>query len=113
VSPHFRISETGLYIPVVDSSKGEPRFKCTVIVKHRDGENTYCQKPFWTEREYVNHVTRCSAEHVDEIRKAAPSTRQPDWMTGQNVTDWEDWLDKQDAGGESNRAKVIQGRKKF
>jgi hypothetical protein len=45
--PHYRVTDTGLMIPVVDSSKGEPRFKCTVITGSRDGENTLCGKPFW------------------------------------------------------------------
>ena len=52
-------------------------------------------------------------EHADVIRAASRTERLPDWMGPGNATDWEDWLDKTDAGGVSNRQKVIRGSKKL
>lgn len=112
--PHFKVTESGLMIPVIDSSKGEPRFKCTVIVKSVDGENTLCGKPFWIATDYERHVAKCSAEHVDEIRRAAPSSRMPAFYGPESgIPDVEAWLRKQDASGTSNARKVAEGRRKM
>lgn len=112
--PHYKVTESGLMIPVVDSSKGEPRFKCTVITSTKDGEHTYCQKPFWDAASYEAHVAKCASEHIDQIKQAAPSTRMPAFYGPEaGIPDLERWLDKQDAAGESNRQKVIRGSKKM
>jgi hypothetical protein len=110
--PHYRVTESGLMIPVVDSSQGEPRFKCTVITGVDDGENRYCGKAFHDPHSFERHTIRCSEEHMGAIREAAPSQRLGA-LSPQNQTDWEDWLDAEDASGTSNRRKVIEGRKKF
>jgi hypothetical protein len=101
----------GVYVFV--PKEEPPRFRCTVIVNHDDGENTICGEPFWSVEALAAHAANCARKHQDAIQKAAPSNRLPDWLTQRNVTDWEDWLDEADAAGETNRSKVIAGRKKF
>ena len=107
----WRTNERGLYIFIPDDEP--PRFHCTVIVRHEDGENTICGTPFHDERQYLRHVTACARRHHDVIQKAAPSSRLPDWLTSKPVTDWEVWLSERDAAGVSNQQKVIEGRKKL
>jgi hypothetical protein len=112
--PHFKITESGFYIPVVDSSQGEPKFKCTVITGVDDGENQYCGKAFHDPHSFERHTIKCSEEHMGAIREAAPSSRLPGFYGPEaGIPDVEGWLDREDVTGESNRAKVIRGRKRM
>lgn len=112
--PHYRVTETGLMVPVIDSSKGEPRFKCTVITGSHDGENSYCGKAFHDPHSFERHVARCSEEHLDAIREAAPSSRLPAFYgETAGIPDVEAWLDEQDAAGVSHRQKILEGREKL
>jgi hypothetical protein len=92
----FQDHRSGFYIPVVDSSQGEPKFKCTVITGVDDGENRYCGKAFHDPHSFERHTIKCSEEHMGAIREAAPSQRLGA-LSPQNQTDWEDWLDAEDA----------------
>lgn len=107
----FKVTDTGLYVFVPDDR--EPRFTCTTIVASQDGEHRLCGERFADEGKWLRHVTRCAQRHSEEIQKASPSNRLPDWLGPGNATDYEDWLDEADAGGETNRRKVIRGAKKF
>lgn len=108
----FKVNETGLYVYVPHAEP--PRYKCSVIVKFDDGERTLCQKPFWDARQYQTHVTRCAAEHIDEIRQARLSERLPAFYGPESgIPDVEAWLDREDPNGETNRAKAIEGRLKL
>jgi hypothetical protein len=103
--PHFKITESGFYIPVVDSSQGEPKFKCTVITGVDDGENQYCGKAFHDPHSFERHTIKCSEEHMGAIREAAPSSGLPVLLRAADTRRWEDWLDREDADGESNAAR--------
>jgi hypothetical protein len=109
----FKLNERGLFVFVHEDRR--PIGKCTVITSCTDdGEVTHCNTPLFTPREYQQHVARCSAEHIDAIRKAGPRTRMPGFHGPEaGIPDVEAWLQKQDTNGVSNREKAIRGEKRL
>jgi hypothetical protein len=110
----FKASETGVMIWVPDERR--PVGKCMVITHLTDdGVATYCGTPFYSQAEMERHTARCAAQHVDEIRRASPRVRNPGFNDPEvrGIADIEEWLNRRDDTGTTNRQAVIEGRRRM
>lgn len=109
----LKATETGLLVWVPEDRR--PVGKCTVITHCTDdGEITYCHTPLYSHREMEQHTAACAARHMDQIRKASLRERMPGFYGPESgIPDVEQWLQRQDTAGDSNRQKVIRGDRKL
>jgi hypothetical protein len=104
-------SRNGIWLPPSQRAR-EATYVCWVPVT-TEGDRT-CGERFFTEAALKRHVRQCISDHQLQIHRSSTATRLPELYGRENeAAEVEDWLAETDAGGKSNRQKVVEGSKRL
>jgi hypothetical protein len=103
-------SRNGIWLPPSQRAR-EASYVCWVPVT---SEGDTCGKAFFSEADLQRHVKQCVSDHQLQIHRSSTATRLPELYGRENeAAEVEDWLAETDAGGKSNREKVLDGEKRL